>query len=344
LTNIANRRSFDDVLAKQIEMWKAAGTPFCLAIADIDHFKRLNDNYGHQAGDKMLHDVARSLETTIRKTDIVARYGGEEFAIVMPNTTGQEAVEIAERVRADIEATRFFHHRAKLRLTISVGVSQVIGDDGPQAIIQRSDEALYASKQAGRNRTHLQNCEGCIPFGESDATSTDSPDRQTSTPAQAVSNSILDPITHLPKREIFLNELSRRACELERYGYEFAVGIVRLQSYDSLVALGPTALNRSLNIISELIRGVVRDPDLVVRYNSDTFAILMPATTADRGKEALNRVQTEIANCDSFRHRGKVIELRADTAVSQPQGKSATNVIGRLMSGIERLPADAECV
>lgn len=340
LTNIANRRSFDGELTRQFSKWKADNTQFSLAFVDIDHFKRLNDNYGHQVGDKMLHDMARSLETTIRKTDFVARYGGEEFAIVMPNTSRDKATEIAERVRSDVEATRFFHQRAKLRMTISIGVTDVCKGDDEQSMIGRADQALYASKQAGRNCIHVQTPTECSPYGNLTPLNVAEETSRTQTPQSP----ILDGITNLPKREVFMGELSRRICEANRYGREFAVGIVKVDSIAELEEFGSPAVNRALNIVSELIRNVIREPDLIVRHSLDTFAILMPATSADQGEEALARLQREITVCDSVRHKGRVFALTARTTVSQPSGDSATNIMARMLDDIELISSDPEFI
>ena len=338
LTNIPNRRSFDSELARQLSKWKSQNVQFSLAIADIDHFKRLNDNYGHQAGDKMLHDVARSLETTIRKTDFVARYGGEEFAIIMPNTTREEAAEIAERVRMDVQATRFFHQRSKLRMTISVGITEASVDDDSQEMIRRADDALYASKQAGRNCIHIQTREKCTPHGNI----TPAPQVEEECRTLVPMSPILDGITNLPKREVFMSELARRLCEADRYGCEFSVAVVKVDSIIELEEFGTQAVNRALNIVSELIRNVIREPDLIVRHSVDTFAILMPFTTKQQGEEALVRLRREIEICDTVRHQGSVIELNARTGVTQPKGISAVNIMSQLLSEIELIPVDTD--
>ena len=153
---------------------------------------------------------------------------------------------------------------------------------------------------------------------------------------------ILDGITNLPKREVFFGELSRRICEADRYDREFAVGIVKVDSIADLEQFGSPAVNRALNIISELIRNVIREPDLIVRHSLDTFAILMPATSADQGREALNRIRGEISICDSVRHQGRVVTLRARTSVAQPQGENATNIMTKMLNELELVPSDTE--
>jgi diguanylate cyclase (GGDEF)-like protein len=125
-----------------------------LIIFDIDHFKKINDAYGHPAGDQVLKAISRTAENAIRKSDILARYGGEEFAVILPETNFMAAKEVAERVRSDIERMSIVVNGITIKLTVSVGYTcyryvSNIRDKG--AIISLADKALYTAKQSGRN-------------------------------------------------------------------------------------------------------------------------------------------------------------------------------------------------
>lgn len=152
LTGIANRRTFEGWLEAECSRSSRYHTPLALLLLDVDHFKSLNDNYGHQAGDDILRMMGHLLATTSRNTDLVARYGGEEFVVVLVNTDRDAARVAAERLRARIEATRW-PHRA---LTVSIGISSwAPGTNTAPELISQADKALYFSKKQGRNQaTH----------------------------------------------------------------------------------------------------------------------------------------------------------------------------------------------
>ncbi len=144
LTGLGNRRALDHVLSTQFSILKRYGTLFSLAIIDIDHFKELNDQHGHQHGDQMLRDLAELLTGSLRAVDIVSRYGGDEFVAVMPHTDIAGAETLGERLRAEIER--------RMPFTVSLGVASVGEADTPESLFKRADAALYRAKTEGRNR------------------------------------------------------------------------------------------------------------------------------------------------------------------------------------------------
>ncbi len=158
LTKVHNRRYFDETLKKEHDRSARTGTPVALVLADIDHFKKINDSVGHLAGDECLKLVATTLAGTAgRSTDLVARYGGEEFAVVLPATDAEHALEVAERMRVAVECIQFIYRGKRIPVSISLGVvarvaqaSQSVAD-----FISEADQALYAAKGAGRNQVQL---------------------------------------------------------------------------------------------------------------------------------------------------------------------------------------------
>lgn len=160
LTELANRRHFQDYLE---QVWRRAQpdrAPLALLMVDVDHFKKYNDRYGHPAGDAALRQVARVLESNVRRPgDLVARYGGEEFVAVLPQTSAETALLVAERVRAAIEALALRHEVSNVArvLTVSVGVAHGVAGEvaSPEALLKQADQALYQAKREGRNRTRL---------------------------------------------------------------------------------------------------------------------------------------------------------------------------------------------
>jgi diguanylate cyclase len=152
LTGIPNRQAYEERLASEIARCKRYGTPLSMVVWDVDKFKTINDNYGHAGGDRVLKVVAEMLSSRVRETDFVARFGGEEFVMLMPETGVEAAVQVANKLRSDIEQTPFHFHDTRVVVTISAGVAQYHKDELVNSLFERADAALYAAKDAGRNQ------------------------------------------------------------------------------------------------------------------------------------------------------------------------------------------------
>ncbi len=157
LTNLGNRRWLDEVLQYEAQAAVTEGRPLCAIMIDIDHFKRLNDTYGHSVGDAVLAMVARTLRSQFRPTDRVARYGGEEFTVVLPCTPLAGAVQAANRVRRAIAEASFAVPESSgasrtIPVTISAGVAEYRPQDTIATLLARADQALYQAKREGRNQ------------------------------------------------------------------------------------------------------------------------------------------------------------------------------------------------
>ncbi len=156
LTNLLNRRAFDEALERAVSQAGRAGQPLSLLMIDLDHFKRLNDSYGHAVGDVALQAAAAEIRLQVRGGDLAARYGGEEFAVILPDTDGPAAFRMAERVRKALSERVVKVGDEPIKITASCGVSATdLGYSSPEELIHSADEALYASKETGRNRTSL---------------------------------------------------------------------------------------------------------------------------------------------------------------------------------------------
>ncbi len=152
LTEVKNRMAFDERIEQEFAYWKRYQTPLSEIVIDIDLFKKINDNYGHIAGDKVLHTVAQHLQQNIRETDFLARYGGEEFVIIMPGTKVDEGLGVAEKLREEVQNCGFHYRGESVQVTISCGVAEFNGDDTPRMVFEKADAAMYRAKSAGRNR------------------------------------------------------------------------------------------------------------------------------------------------------------------------------------------------
>lgn len=163
LAGVANRRAFDEELVRRYAAWQRQGMALSLAILDVDHFKKLNDTRGHQAGDEVLRGIGRLLATTARDMDFVARYGGEEFAVLLPGTHLGDAKAAAERYRTAIANATFSFGGQEIRVTASVGLAELLPGDTPETLLRHADMALYAAKSNGRNRTYFFDGANCLP-------------------------------------------------------------------------------------------------------------------------------------------------------------------------------------
>jgi len=154
LTGLLNRNSILDILETEFERSTRSGSPLGMIMADIDHFKKINDTYGHQAGDEVLKSVASLLKGVVRNYDRVGRYGGEEFIILLPDCNKNTLERIADRLKGRITSEKYLVNGKNLNITISMGISVSGGEEirSPEAMILRSDNALYKAKRDGRNR------------------------------------------------------------------------------------------------------------------------------------------------------------------------------------------------
>ena len=152
LTNAKNRSAMDEILHREIELAHRHNTALSLIIFDLDHFKQINDNYGHTTGDEVLRECVESTNQALRRTDMLFRFGGEEFVVLLPGVNSNGAEQAAERLRKIIEKHVFNSRRGQVPVTISLGTASLTAKDTLKSLFDRADKALYAAKNAGRNR------------------------------------------------------------------------------------------------------------------------------------------------------------------------------------------------
>jgi two-component system, cell cycle response regulator len=166
LTQLWNRSSILEILQRELDRSERTGTPVGVVVADLDHFKSINDTYGHFAGDAALKESARRMESSTRSYDSVGRYGGEEFLIVLPGVDAEGVRLQSERMRLGIAATPVPTQEAALDVTCSFGCSSGVGGRvTAEALIRAADQGLYRAKRAGRNRSVIVQCEKSAPVG-----------------------------------------------------------------------------------------------------------------------------------------------------------------------------------
>ena len=155
LTGLANHKTFYEILEKELWRSRRYGGQISLIMVDIDNLKKINDAYGHRAGDKVIREISRKVKECIRQIDTAARYGGDEFAVILPNTSLIDAIVVAGRMVDAVEHSPTTWKKEQIALSISVGLGQYDADTNPEDITSRSDQALYTAKQAGKNTVRI---------------------------------------------------------------------------------------------------------------------------------------------------------------------------------------------
>ncbi len=151
LTGVWNRVAILNTLQRELNRSLREENPLSVIMVDLDHFKQVNDRWGHQTGDDVLRDVTKRMESVLRPYDVLGRYGGEEFVVIVPGCDGNTALDLAERLRGAVNARPVLTSNGSLSITLSLGVSSLSKGLTSESLLQRADEALYAAKRAGRN-------------------------------------------------------------------------------------------------------------------------------------------------------------------------------------------------
>ncbi|MBV1885414.1 MAG: GGDEF domain-containing protein [Gammaproteobacteria bacterium] len=159
LTGAGNRAALDGTLDREWELSRRNKQPISMLMIDLDFFKKINDTYGHRAGDATLKGVVEQIQTVARTTDMIFRYGGEEFILILNNTGTEGAAIIAERIREAIEENIFEADYQQIPVTVSIGVATLCNTGSKESLIQQADRNLYAAKQAGRNRIYCEDAD-----------------------------------------------------------------------------------------------------------------------------------------------------------------------------------------
>lgn len=314
LTGLPNRRALAEELARRHAECQCDGKPTSLLLMDVDHFKRVNDLYGHQAGDEVLRGIARELQRALREVDFIARHGGEEFAAILPDSSIVEARQVAERVRDALEHACFQFEGRALRATVSLGVAELLPDEDVSGLIKRADRALYASKEAGRNCTNWhdgQECRG-VNATEEDATSeTEGAEREgekqqpraeepTAAPKPARKRQPVQAITiaGLLNRMEFCQCISRLIVKWKHGGATLSVALVEVDDFEQLVDRhGPRGGELLLRGVVGALNVASRERTVLGYYAPACLGLLLPgvgladaAEVAERAREAASQL------------------------------------------------------
>jgi len=159
LTQLPNREAWQERLSFEFNRWQRYRHPLIIGVIDIDLFKRINDAYGHKAGDRVLQLVAKELKDRLRNTDFIARFGGEEFVVLLPETTAEDAARVMDKLRSHIRSLPFHFRGEPVTVTFSAGLAEFTAGDSEETVFERADRALYHAKDAGRDRVCVETCD-----------------------------------------------------------------------------------------------------------------------------------------------------------------------------------------
>lgn len=265
LTRVPNRGAFDKHLTRQHSL--GAGLAGTLAVLDVDHFKKFNDTYGHRAGDEVLRVVAGILHSRLHKHGIVARFGGEEFAFVLDGLPIQDAMHLVDDARAAIGLREIAFEGNKLRVTASVGVAELVAGEPAENWLQRADEGLYRSKEAGRDCGHWMDGSNPIKIERSSAAAAVSNGKPASSETTTDGGQPTKTFGNLPGRlelsETFTEVRGRTQSTVSMY-----VMAIRCQRQASSIAM------RSL---MQIVRATLRSVDRLGGEDETTFLVIMPS-------------------------------------------------------------------
>ncbi len=317
LTGIHNRRHILKIMDDERERIQRLPAPFCICLLDIDHFKRINDAYGHSVGDSVLTTVAKTVTSNIRNIDSFGRYGGEEFLLMFPQTDLEQATALAERVRIKIEQLTFDDVSSALTVTVSIGIAKYQPCENIIQTINRADHALYEAKYSGRNRivvcehdvldvkgeeAHLfaQPADDLLEIGRSDKI--ENTQRQTSANENvflmsgvgAIDGDVTqwrqacleyyDPMTGLPNRHIFRDRLSQAMQRATRHNLTIAILAIDINKFKEVNnALGYEKGDQAIVNVAERIKLCLRECDTVSRWDGDEFSIILEDVVDENG-------------------------------------------------------------
>jgi diguanylate cyclase len=335
LTRLPNRRAFDIEIARRIAEYHRKGTVVCVAMVDVDRFKRLNDEHGHLAGDEALRQLAGTLASALRDMDLVARYGGEEFGVVTPATEIEHVKMVAERCRALIAKSSIKVGECRDSLTVSIGIAEVRKGDDSRSLIQRADEAVYAAKRAGRNCVYWHDgkvsrsvCDPEPSTGdlESDKdASLRSPAAQdvaievkstqptSADPTEVADEAVLSPetvdnecvseseaagpvaLSRECDRTTFCWHVRKSIAEANRGADAFSL----LFTYLSVKPKANISTNAYFLAALRHLEAALREDDIVASYASDLYAILLPKTPLVEAVNITRRIQVQVLDAFS---------------------------------------------
>ncbi len=302
LTGLSNRRAFDDELKRRLNEFQRKQTPCTLVMLDIDFFKKFNDTHGHLVGDEVLRQVAKVLSATSREMDVPCRYGGEEFGVILPGTDAASACKVAERIRAAVEASTTVCEGKSLKVTCSLGLSSITSDDDAARLIRRADDALYASKKAGRNCGHWNTGVKFVPITAPEEANVEPPAIETpaENPETATAEDAAKPAetNASPTGATFVQMLKRRVTESHRFGIPISVLYMKIEEYDVVNRKHGSPIARQMaDAAGPAIQRALREMDVLTKLDNGEFVVMLPGSTLPEVSYVAKRISGSASNC-----------------------------------------------
>ncbi|MEO8495535.1 MAG: diguanylate cyclase [Planctomycetota bacterium] len=334
LTKLWNRRYFDDEMQKCKELLTNSDRPSCVMMLDVDHFKKFNDTYGHQAGDEVLKGVARSLKKAAGK-NLVCRYGGEEFAIIFPGSDMDAALPLAERARAKIAEQVFEFEGLDLKVTASGGLAELRDHESALQVVKRSDEALYVCKANGRNCGYWHDGAESHPMNGRALAAADS-EEAFALVSDDLTKDARDRISGVSDRASFLSDVDRRIAEWSRGGATLSVLLVEIDNYDGIIeSHGEKAREVVVRAAAQFLKAAMREMDHIARYNDRVFGLLLPGTEVTEASSVAERLRTAIARCSLPINKVKLTFTVSLGAAEVAENDTDESLLARAASSLE---------
>ena len=320
LTGLANRRAFDQQFSERCLAAQHSQCPVVLALLDIDHFKSVNDTRGHHVGDAVLRGLSKVLKHRLSRGALLARYGGEEFAIVLSGLYIDDAIELVDQLRAQVNGTQFRYEGQSLAITVSCGLAQLGAQEHREQLIQRADIALYASKQAGRNRVFWHDGVNLHLATEQSSDNRSRPQlTSASNEAEVIDVTLRDEPTESEHSESMTQSTSvlipratranwcdgvmlfwyirQRLAEWKRGGDPFCVLAVDVDNSEQLVqSYGLVALHFMMRAQMLHLDATLRDMDIVARSCHSRVIVVLPNATLTSLAPLLERLRGSMIN------------------------------------------------
>jgi diguanylate cyclase (GGDEF)-like protein len=263
LTGSHNRRHLMKLLDEEIYGSGRSGNLFCLCLLDLDFFKHVNDTYGHNGGDAILREFARTVQAEIRCGDCFGRYGGEEFLLMLPDTMLEQAQVLVEQLRLRVRQLRFPDISDQLQLTVSIGVAEYRAGESIGQTIARADEALYSAKSSGRDR--------CFCYGQQPTAAAGD-----AIPLRAFAAEHSDPLTGVLNRRMLRDRLGHAMERALRNNHLVALMLLNLNKFKEINdAIGYEAGDAILVQTAATVRACLRESDTIARWGGDEFIVIL---------------------------------------------------------------------
>ena len=317
LTGLNNRRAFDAELERRFMEWRRLQSPYSLFMVDVDHFKKFNDQHGHQAGDEVLRGVARVLREAMREMDVVCRYGGEEFAVILPATEADFAKQAAVRACKAIADSRFHFEGTDFKVTASIGMAEILVGEDNALLVKRADAALYDSKKGGRNCAHYQDgvtshlIEASViappvaPKKSHAATAIETKKAETEQRTKSIKSdktsdeySPTKVLDSLPDQKTFVDELQRRVSEGQRFKVSLSLMLIHVDNFKTIATqYGSQVGDLVLDAVAQYLQVLIRDMDLLARYSNGQFCIMLPGSSIEDTSRVAERIRNAVSSC-----------------------------------------------